>query len=207
MLRKETKIRFLTILSATSFVCLSGAGDASAQYTQNRDTVKVDASGFPPGVLKGFRLFKEKCNECHGLDVSLKTNMSPDRWTAEVKRMQAMPSSRFNDGEARVIVDFLNYDEAHRKPSITPPASAEAPETVLAGRKTYYAQGCDGCHSIGGQGGPMPLDEVGTRLSRDQLMQRMRDRRAGAVMPPLPSDITDQQISQLVDFLQTLKRK
>jgi mono/diheme cytochrome c family protein len=121
--------------------------------------------------------------------------------------MQAMPSSRFNDGEAKAIVDFVNYDEAHRKPSITPPASAEVPETASAGRKIYYAQGCDACHSIAGQGGPMPMDDVGTRLSRDQMMQRMRGRRAGAVMPPLPSDTTDQQINQLVDFLVTLKGK
>lgn len=204
---KETISRFLTIMAVASFSWLGGARDASAQFTQNRDTVKVDASGFPPGVLRGFRLFREKCNECHGLDVSLKTNMSPDRWTAEVKRMQAMPSSRFNDKEAKAIVDFLNYDEGHRKPTMTPPSTAGVPEAVAAGRKIFYAQGCDGCHSIGGQGGPMPLDDVGARLSRDQLMQRMRDRRAGAVMPPLPSDTSDQQINQLVDFLVTLKGK
>ncbi len=207
MLRENTKIRFLTVLSVVGLIWFSGAGSASGQFTQNRDTVKVDASGLPTGVLKGFQLFKAKCNECHGLDVSLKTNMSPERWTAEVKRMQAMPSSRFNDGEAKTIVDFLNYDEAHRKPPITPPAYAGVPETVSAGRKIYYAQGCDACHSIGGKGGPMPMDDVGTRLSRDQMMQRLRDRRAGAVMPPLPSDTTDQQINQLVDFLVTLKGK
>jgi len=207
MLRKYAKIRFATSLSTLGFVWMSCAGPARGQFTQNRDAVKVDASGFPADVQKGFRLFKLKCNECHGLDVSLKTNMSPDRWTAEVKRMQAMPSSRFNDGEAKTIVDVLNYDEAHRKPSITPPASAGVPETVSAGRKIYYSQGCDACHSIAGQGGPMPMDDVGMRLSRDQLMQRMRGRRAGAVMPPLPSDTTDQQINQLVDFLVTLKGK
>ena len=207
MLRTYAKIRFTMSLSTLGFIWMNCAGPALGQFTQNRDTVKVDASGFPADVRKGFRLFKGKCNECHGLDVSLKTNMSPDRWTAEVKRMQAMPSSRFNDAEGKAIVDFLNYDEAHRKPSITPPADAGVPEAVSSGRKTYYAQGCDACHSIGGQGGPMPMDDVGTRLSRDQMMQRMRDRRAGAVMPPLPSDTTDQQINQLVDFLVTLKGK
>lgn len=206
MLREKTKIRFLIIPSVIGLISFS-AGHASGQFAQNRDTVKVDASGLPAGVLKGFQLFKAKCNECHGLDVSLKTNMSPERWTAEVKRMQAMPSSRFNDGDAKAIVDFLSYDEAHRKPSITPPSTADPSEAVSAGRKTYYAQGCDACHSIAGKGGPMPMDDVGTRLSRDQMMQRMRDRRAGAVMPPLPSDTTDQQINQLVDFLATLKAK
>lgn len=206
MLRTVGKHQFIASLSLVGFISVS-TGIARGQFTQNRDTVKVDASAFPADVQKGFRLFKVKCNECHGLDTSLKTNMSSDRWATEVKRMQAMASSRFNDAEAKAILKFLIYDEAHRKPSITPPASAEVLETVSTGRKLYYAQGCDGCHSIGGQGGLMPMDDVGTRLSRDQMMQRMRDRRAGAVMPPLPSDTTDQQINQLVDFLLTLKGK
>lgn len=207
MLRNVGKHRFITSLSLVGFIWVGGTGTARGQFAQNRDTVKVDTSGFPADVQKGFRLFKVKCNECHGLDTSLKTNMSSDRWANAVKRMQAMASSRFNDADAKSILDFLNYDEAHRKPSITPPASADVPETVSAGRRLYYAQGCDGCHSITGQGGPMPLDDVAKRLSRDQLMQRMRDRRAGAAMPPLPSDTTDQQINQLVDFLLTLKGK
>lgn len=207
MLRNVVKQRFIASLAVAGFTWIGGTGPAYGQFTQNRDTVKMDVSGLPAGVQKGFRLFRVKCNECHGLDISLKTNLSPDRWATEVKRMQAMASSRFNDTEATAILEFLNYDEGHRKPSITPPASAETPGTVSEGRKYFYAQGCDACHSIGGQGGPMPMDDVGMRLSRDQMMQRMRDRRAGAVMPPLPSDTGDQQINDLVDFLVTLKKK
>ena len=207
MLRRVASIRFVTLLSMLGFVWMSGA--ASGQFTQNRDTVKVDSSGFPADVKLGFRLFKVKCNECHGLDLSLKTNMSSERWTAEVKRMRAMASSGIDDAQADAIVIFLNYDETHRKPSITPPASADVPEAVSAGRAIYYAQSCDACHSIGGKGGEggPPMDDVGERLSRDRLMRRMQDRRAGAAMPPLPSDTTDQQITQLVEFLLTLKGK
>jgi mono/diheme cytochrome c family protein len=207
MFRIIAKRQFLTSLLLLVLLWMGRTRTAHGQFTQNQDTVKVDASRFPARVYKGFRLFKVKCRHCHGLDLSLKTNLPPDRWKTEVKRMQAMPSAHFNDREAQAIVDFLNYDEAHRKPSITAPALGAEPDAVSAGQKVYYAQGCDACHSIGGKGGPMPLDDVGTRLSRDRILRRMQDRRAGAVMPPLPSDTSDQQINQLVDFLLTLKGK
>ena len=209
MLKQITRVRAFTGLAILGFVCLAGQGAALGQFTQNRDMVKLDASSFPIEIGKGYRLFKVKCSGCHGLDISLKTNMSPERWTAEVKRMQAMASSRINDAQAKTITDFLIFDEANRKPPITQPASADGPETAPAGRALYYAQGCDACHSIGGKGGAggPPMGDVGTRLSSDQLMQRMHDRRAGTVMPPLPTDTTDQQIRQLVDFLLTLKGK
>jgi len=76
-----------------------------------------------------------------------------------------------------------------------------------AGKKTYDDMVCAGCHKIGGQGGAggPALDDVGTRLSRAELMKRMMGRRAGTVMPPLPSDMSDQKINALVDYMLTLK--
>lgn len=207
MLKNYARALLVTGLSIAGFAFMPGT--AHAQFTQHHDTIQVDASGFPADVQNGYRLFKAKCGECHGLDLSLKTNFPPDRWTAEVKRMQAMPSSRFNDREAKAIVDFLNYDEAHRKPPITAPASGSESDAVSAGRAFYYAQSCDACHTIAGKGGEAgpPLDDIGKRLSRDQITRRMQDRRAGAAMPPLASDTTDQQINQLVAFLLTLQGK
>jgi len=41
-----------------------------------------------------------------------------------VKRMQAMASSQFNDEEAKAILDFLNYDESHRKARLKSTASS-----------------------------------------------------------------------------------
>lgn len=180
---------------------------ARGQFTQNRDTIKVDSSGFPPDVQKGYRLFRTKCSECHGLDTSLKMTLSPAGWNSEVKRMQAMPSSQFNDKQAAAILDFLNYDEAHRKSQGETTTQPPPSDPVAAGSAFYYAQSCDACHSIGGKGGDAgpPLDDVGKRLSREQLTKRMQDRRAGAAMPPLPSETTDEQIHNLVEFLLTLK--
>jgi mono/diheme cytochrome c family protein len=40
----------------------------------------------------------------------------------------------------------------------------------VRGRQLFFAEGCAGCHSVGGEGNPLgPLDGVATRRSRDEL--------------------------------------
>lgn len=193
-------------------ICAYGAGLAFGQFqpfTQNRDKIKIHASGFPADIQKGYQLFRDKCNACHGLDTSLKPSMPAAQWTFVVKKMQAMASSRFNDTEAKAILDFLNYDETHRKSLNKPAAGAAAAGLVSSGRQFYDSQGCEACHSIGGKGGSggPDLTGVGTRLSRDQLMQLMQSLKSGKndKMPSLPAETTEEQIKNLVDYLTTLR--
>jgi predicted CXXCH cytochrome family protein len=84
-------------------------------------------------------------------------------------------------------------------PSLSPSAAA--------GKKIYDDMVCAGCHKIGGQGGEggPALDDVGARLTREEVTKRMVGRRAGTVMPPLPPDMPDQKINELVDYMMTLK--
>ncbi|MDQ2947548.1 MAG: c-type cytochrome [Acidobacteriota bacterium] len=209
-MRKQDLMRSVWTLSVAVIIWVAGTQPAPAQFSQNKaDTIHLDTSNYPPDIQKGYGLFRVKCNECHGLDMGLNNDMSPEQLTVMVKRMRAKPSSRMSDEDAKYIADFLIYDGAHRTPKPKQTASVPVSADVSAGRAFYSAHSCNGCHSIGGQGGSVgpPLDAVGTRLSREQLLQRMQGRRAGAVMPPLPSDTTDQQINQLVDFLLTLKSK
>ena len=81
--------------------------------------------------------------------------------------------------------------------------------SAAAGKKIYDDMMCAGCHLIGGQGGTSggALDDVGARRTRAQILDRMRQRRAGSIMPPLPPDMPDAQINQLVDYLMTLAGK
>jgi len=51
----------------------------------------------------------------------------------------------------------------------------------------------------------MPLTDVGARLSQDQMIARMKARRAGGVMASLPLGTPDQKINELVEILLTLK--
>ena len=184
-------------------------GSVQAQFTQNRDTIKVDPSGYPAEIQKDYRLFRAKCNECHGLDQSLKSSLPSAQWTFEVKRMQAMASSQFNDKQAAAIIAFLNYYGAQRKAQnkVSPPVVASS--SISPGRLFFEAQGCDTCHKIKGQGGDVgpDLTGVGNRLSRDRMIQLIQDLKSGKndKMPPLPADTTDEQIKSLADYLLTLK--
>ncbi len=200
-MRKQQFVRLLGGLLLAAVVWLASMGTVQGQFTQNRDTIKIDSSDFPANIQKGYRLFRTKCNECHGLDTSLKPSMAPAQWTFEVKRMQAMASAQFNDAQAKAILDFLNYDESHRKAQLKSTASSEGADSASPGRQFYTAHSCDACHSIA-------LTDVGSRLSRDQLLKVIHGMKAGdpkSAMPPLPPDTTEQQIKDLVDFLTTLK--
>jgi mono/diheme cytochrome c family protein len=207
-MRKQYRTKFLESLSLAVLLWLAATGVARGQFTQNRDKIKIDPAGFPADIHKGYQVFREKCNECHGLDTSLKPSMSPAQWAFEVKRMQAMASSQFNDKEAKVILDFLNYDEAHRKSQNKPATQAAPSGTAAAGRQFYETQGCDTCHAIGGKGGNAgpSLSDVGKRLNRNQISEVIQAVRMGksSSMPPLPPESTDQQVKDLIDFLTTL---
>ncbi len=204
-------MRLLYTLSVTGFVCLSGAGLAFGQFqpfTQNRDRIKIDTAGFPANIQKDYGIFRNKCGACHGLDTSLKPSLTPALWAFEVKKMQAMASSQFNNEQAKAILDFLNYDELHRKSLNKPVAQPVASGSTTPGREFYEGQGCDTCHAIGGKGGNAgpSLSDVGKRLSREQISQILQTLREGksSSMPPLPAGATDRQIKELLDYLTTL---
>lgn len=208
-MRKQTLLRFLSGLFLAAMVWLAGMSRVYGQFRQNRDTIKIDTSGYPPNIQKGYQFFRGKCNECHGLDTSLRPSMSPPQWAFEVKRMQAMPSSQFNDKQAAAIIAFLNYDEEHRKALAKASTSELASPQVSAGRQLYESQDCNVCHRIEGQGGTAgpDLTDVGKRLSRDQLKQVIQQVGSGnsPEMPHPPPHLTDEQINSLVDYLATLK--
>lgn len=218
-MRKQRFIRMLGGLFFAAIVWLAGTGTVRGQFTQNRDTIKINPSSFPADIQKGYRMFQAKCNECHGLDTSLKPSMSHAQWTIEVKRMQAMASSQFNDEQAKAILDFLDYDESHRKaqtqagaPSV-PASETPASNAIAAGRQFYFAQGCDACHSVAGKGGTAgpSLTDVGARLSRGQLMEILHaihgTNNVPTSMPGLPPGTTYEQVNNLGDFLMTLTGK
>jgi ubiquinol-cytochrome c reductase cytochrome b subunit len=77
--------------------------------------------------------------------------------------------------------------------------------TAQQGVVVYQQAGCISCHAIegvGGQRGPN-LTGVGGRLSRGQLISRIQA--GGNNMPAYAGNLTPTQLSNLVDFLQSLK--
>ena len=200
-MRTNGAVRALSALLMLLVVWLVGTGAAQAQFAQKRDTIKIDPSGFPADIKKGYRLFGMKCAECHGLDTSLQPTMSASQWPVEVKRMQAMPSAQFNDAQAKAIIDFLLYYEANRKSLNKSEDRVGASGAGGAGSQLYETQGCASCHALGGKGGTSgpSLTDVGKRLSKEQLTEVIRKGKSS--MPPLPAGTTDEQLKELVNFL------
>ena len=207
-MRKRYVVRMLSGLVFALVVSSAGRGTVQGQSTKNSDTIKIDPSGFPADVQKGYRVFGMKCNECHGIQTSLKPLKPASQWTSVVKRMQAMASSHFNDAQAKAILVFLDYYEAHRKSENPSAAQAATSDTVgAAGQQFYDAQGCAQCHAIDGKGGTSApsLSDVGKRLPKEKLAEVVQEMRTGkSSMPPLPKETTDQQVKDLTDFLVSL---
>ncbi len=80
---------------------------------------------------------------------------------------------------------------------------------VRAGAELFQSQGCISCHAVHGQGGSIgpDLSNIGARgLSRQWLTTQIRDPRQhdpDTVMPSFDS-LSDKQVSQLVQYLQSL---
>jgi predicted CXXCH cytochrome family protein len=107
---------------------------------------------------------------------------------------------------------FVKTPHAHAGERLPTSPFAPTPgisSSAVAGKKIYDDMMCAGCHTIGGQGGSTgpALDDVGARRTRAQLLERMLQRRAGTIMPPLPPDTPNEQINQLVDYMMTLTGK
>ena len=109
--------------------------------------------------------------------------------------------------EAQAFAKTPHAPEGEGLP-VSPPAPTNAlSPSAAAGKKLYDDMMCAGCHKIGGQGGEggPPLDDVGVRRTRAELLERMTKRRAGVVMPTLPPDMSDEKINDMVEYLLTLK--
>jgi mono/diheme cytochrome c family protein len=92
-------------------------------------------------------------------------------------------------------------------------ASAQA-SAVERGQKVYAAQKCNICHSVAGVGNKRgALDEVGSRLSADEIRQWIVDAPAMTAKakaerkPPMKSyTLTKEDLDGLVAYLQSLKK-
>jgi mono/diheme cytochrome c family protein len=205
--------RVLVTFAMVGLLWLTGARSAHAQFTQNRETVRIDSASYPAAVKKSYGVFAVKCGECHTLDRSLKPRLPSAAWTSEVKRMQAMASAHITEQDVRSILNFLNYDESHRKAQLksgqeqVPMTPMMPMASAMMGKQFYSAQGCDSCHSIAGKGGDVgpALNDVGTKLSRDQIAEVIKNGKPNTAMPALAPGATDEQIKQLVDYLANLK--
>ena len=87
--------------------------------------------------------------------------------------------------------------------------SSGASASVKAGAKLFSSQGCVACHTVHGQGGNIGpnLSEIGSKSLSDQwLTTQIRDPKSHDPSTEMPAfkSLTDQQVKNLVNFLQSL---
>ena len=111
--------------------------------------------------------------------------------------------------------------EPDSKTAPSPQSPVSTPETVqpdaavtARGREVFQAQRCTTCHSVAGEGNPRyPLDDVGSRLSREDLPDWITG--SGAAAGNLSAGVVRRkqqykslsaaELADLVNWLSTLK--
>ena len=163
----------------------------------------VNVSTYPPDIQHGFRVFADKCSECHALSLSLNVSRSGAGWTQEVRRMQNMASSHIDDREASEIAKFLAYYDTHTPGEQNGAGSADG---VPSGRDLFDKLSCSACHSIAGSGNTsFPLDGIGSRRTASELKKQILSPVAGSAMPATTA--SEAEIDSLISYLVTLKSR
>jgi mono/diheme cytochrome c family protein len=94
-------------------------------------------------------------------------------------------------------------------------AAAQSLEKIEAGKKVYAAQKCQTCHAVHGVGNKKgPLDDVGARLSEDEIRSwivsapEMTVKAKAARKPAMKSyTLSKDDLDALVTYLHSLKAK
>jgi mono/diheme cytochrome c family protein len=95
-------------------------------------------------------------------------------------------------------------------------SSAQDAKQVESGAKVYTDQKCAVCHSIAGKGNPKgPLDDVGSRLSADEIRQwmvnpaEMTKKTKAERKPPMRAypSLPKEDLDALVAYMLSLKKK
>lgn len=213
MKRDSKMLPAIVMISAVLIIPLVLAARSWGQYTQNAASSKKDLSVYPEEARVGYRIYEKKCSVCHQTDnLTRKLTTAPSQNEFWLKKMQAMPSTDLKDRDIASILKFLAFENTRQTSQAETRngnAGTSNSQSAAEGRQFYVEQNCNVCHSIGsekGSGGP-PLDSVGRRLSREQLMNRMKALRSGtdSSMPPLPGDTSDGKLNALADYLGTLQ--
>jgi mono/diheme cytochrome c family protein len=93
--------------------------------------------------------------------------------------------------------------------------SAVAQDAKAVGEKVYTEQKCSICHSLSGKGNAKgPLDDVGSKLSADEIRAWITDAKAMTVKTKAPRkpemkaySLPKDEVDALVTYLSAMKKK
>ncbi len=191
--------------AASLAVLLAVANSAVAQFGSHPEEQKIDVSSYPTEVQHGYKVFANKCSECHDLASSVKQSRSLEGWTGEVHRMRAMASSHINSRETDKIVKFLGYDETHRKAAAHEAMNENSRGSAgLVGGQIFESYGCSSCHSVAGAGNTSSaLDGVASKRTPAEIKKFIVAPPSSCIMPPV--SVPEKDLNNLVAYLLTLK--
>jgi len=180
------------------------------------------APGAPvsPGVKLGQQVFDSVgCLGCHrvngrggtlGPDLSNIANAGHSTEWLEVQirdpkahnRTTIMPAfTNLTDTQVQHVVEYLETLSTARQPPL--------PSEAGQGKQLFDKVGCLGCHAVNGQGGKVGPDLsniANAGHSRQWLRTQIRDPKAHDPQTAMPAfnNLSDQQVNDLVDYLETL---
>ena len=121
-------LRWLVVIFANAClgVLTAQAGEAPMTSMKMGSTqmeagpATIDVSAYPKAGQDSYRLFTEKCAQCHHLNHTINSDHHalPDEWNGIVTRMWHKPGSNINNTEAKQIIEFLTYDSSVRKKAV-----------------------------------------------------------------------------------------
>ncbi len=223
--KQQAKVFFLGGTLLFSLIFLGLTIDTHRQLPKRTNTAEISEE-----VKKGKILWEQNnCMGCHTIlgegayyapELTRVVERRGEEWIrifmkdpeAMFPNERKMPKYNFSDEEISYLIAFFKWvgkidtNGFPPKPDIVVQTSIESSASLNVPNK--FNQICRACHAIGGNGGNVgpALDKVGTKYNEEYLVKWLKDPQSikpGTTMPKLP--LSDQEISELVSFLTTLK--
>ena len=82
---------------------------------QDKGPATINVSSYPPAQQQAYKLFVQKCSQCHTIARPINTTMTTTEWEMYVKRRMHNPNSGITNSQGKEIFEFLAYDQKIRK--------------------------------------------------------------------------------------------
>jgi hypothetical protein len=118
---REVLLGFLNPLNEDSPQDKKPKEQEPAGYLEGLDR---EVSGYPADKQVGYKVFREKCSNCHTINRVLSSGS--EEWAATVRQMARKQGSGVSPDASKKITEFLNFWSAHRRDGSTAAKTGES---------------------------------------------------------------------------------
>ncbi len=101
--------------AAVSVPLFLAAQTRNVVLPQDKGPATINVSSYPAAQQQAYKLFVNKCSQCHTIARPINTSMTRTEWMMYVKRMMHKPNSGISNSQGKDIFEFLAYDQQVRK--------------------------------------------------------------------------------------------